>query len=79
MERLWEKSACKRPFFGKGEVKMWKYAAAGIAAGIALVLYCCVRAGAREDRRMEELRSRKEEELDELLKELEEMEEDQDE
>jgi hypothetical protein len=51
---------------------MWKYAAAGIAAGIALVLYCCVRAGAREDHRMEELKRRKEEqELDELLKELE--------
>lgn len=51
---------------------MWKYVAAGIAAGIALVLYCCVRAGAKEDRRMEELRRKKEEqELDELLKELE--------
>lgn len=58
---------------------MWKYVAAAIAAGTALGLYCCVRAGAREDRRMEELRRRKEEELDELLKELEEMEEDQDE
>lgn len=51
---------------------MWKYVAAGIAAGIALILYCCVRAGAKEDRRMEELRRKKEEqELDELLKELE--------
>lgn len=58
---------------------MWKYVAAAIAAGTALGLYCCLRTGAREDRKMEELRRRKEEELDELLKELEEMEEDQDE
>lgn len=51
---------------------MWKYVAAGIAAGMAVVLYCCVRAGAKEDRRMEELRRKKEEqELDELLKALE--------
>ena len=51
---------------------MWKYVAAAIAAGTALGLYCCLRTGAREDRRMEELRRRKEEEeLDELLKELE--------
>ena len=56
---------------------MWKYVAAAIATGTALGLYCCLRTGAREDRRMEELRRRKEEEeLDELLKELEEMEED---
>ncbi|WP_186286152.1 hypothetical protein V6B71_08240 [Mediterraneibacter gnavus] len=58
---------------------MWKYVAAAIAAGTALGLYCCLRTGAREDRKIEELRRRKEEELDELLKELEEMEEDQDE
>ena len=58
---------------------MWKYVAAAIAAGTALGLYCCLRTGAREDRKMEELMRRKEEELDELLKELEEMEEDQDE
>lgn len=59
---------------------MWKYVAAAIAAGTVLGLYCCLRTGAREDRKMEELRRRKEEEeLDELLKELEEMEEDQDE
>ena len=58
---------------------MWKYVAAAIAAGTALGLYCCLRTGAREDRKIEELRRSKEEELDELLKELEEMEEDQDE
>ena len=49
---------------------MWKYVVAAIAAGTALGLYCCLRTGAREDRRIEELRRRKEEEeLDELLKE----------
>lgn len=42
-------------FFDRRKKDMRKIVIGAVLVGVAFVLYCCVRAGAQEDKRMEEL------------------------